>query len=304
MTTATAVDAALLSSLPLPGLGHHVDKYSRGTVLIAGASATSVGAVMLSGLAAFRAGAGKVTLAVPQPLALAIAAGFPEAGVHGFAGTLEGDPDAHAAAKQIGALLPHTDAALIGPGFTNAGAAREVARLLLDSEPGPAFVIDALSLTGLWDQQKILAAHAGRVVITPHAGEMAQLTGASIKEICADPHRFARQAASHLQCMVVLKGAVTVIAPPDGPLHVQEADIAGLATSGSGDVLAGILAGLLARGASPLTAAVWSVSLHAQAGASLARKMGPLGLLARELPGEIPLLMTTLAAQSPDQVPG
>jgi ADP-dependent NAD(P)H-hydrate dehydratase len=172
----------------------------------------------------------------------------------------------------------------------------QLATEMLAASTGPAMVLDALSLTGLWNQQHALLRHRGRLVITPHLGEMAQLSGAPREQIEAEPLRFARQAAMHLQCVVVLKGATTVIAPPEGPAYVHAADIAALATSGSGDVLAGVLVALMARGVPAVDAAVWSVYLHAQAGLRVAERIGPLGLLARELPELIPQLMRDLSA--------
>jgi ADP-dependent NAD(P)H-hydrate dehydratase len=294
MNAPEVIDAGLLRRFPLPGLDPGTDKNNRGRVLVAGASATSAGAVTLSGLAAFRAGAGKVLLAVPQPLAMLMAVGFPEAGVHGFSGTMDADPDPRAAASEIAVLAAKVDAALIGPGFTNESSAQELTKRLLAEVEGPAFVIDALSLTGLWNQQELLRRHRGRLVITPHAGEMARLSGASKDEVCADPLGFAAEAAQRLDCVVVLKGSTTVIAQPQGAAFIHQAALAALATSGSGDVLAGVLAGLLARGMPPLPAAAWAVFLHAQAGRILCERFGPVGLLARELPAEIPALMRGL----------
>ena len=152
-------------------------------------------------------------------------------------------------------------------------------------------VIDALCITGLWDRQHDAAKHRGRLVITPHPGEMAALTGLPKERITADSVRIAEQVAGHLQCVVVLKGSATVIAQPDGPTYRYEGGGVGLATSGSGDVLAGVLVGLLARGAATLQAALWSVYLHGEAGRRLAKRIGPLGFLARELPAEVPKLM-------------
>lgn len=293
MSGLVAVNAALLQAMPLPPPAAHADKNSRGTVLVAGGSRVSAGAVMLSGTAAFRAGAGKVQLLVPQSLAVAVGVAFPEAGVHAFA---DAEGDAASPPAQLGELLQRTDAALIGPGFIDESLAHQFAADALTANPDPAFVIDAMSLTALWDQQRMLHAHRGRVVLTPHAGEMAQLAGATRAQVEAEPLRFAQLASSHLQCVVVLKGATTLIAQPDGPAYQHVADLAALATSGSGDVLAGLLAGLLSRGTAAVEAAVWSVYLHAQAGRLLAERMGPLGLMARELPAQIPPLMRDLSA--------
>lgn len=288
---AEPLTADLLRGLPLPEPQAHIDKNTRGTVLIAGGSRLSPGAVTLSGLAAFRAGAGKVLLAVPHSLATAIAVGFPEAGVYGVSETQDGAPQSGVAANEIAVIAENVDAALIGPGFANESAARDLTQDLLEKLTAPALVIDALSLTGLWHQLTPLSRHAGRVVITPHAGEMAQLAQVAKEAVNDDPLHYAIQAARRLECVVVLKGASTVIAQPEGPSYVHNMGVPALATSGSGDVLAGALAGLIARGTSCLHAALWAVYLHAQAGKVLSDQLGEVGLLARELPAEIPRLM-------------
>lgn len=294
--------AAHRNRFALPQPQPDTDKNSRGTVLVAGGSATSAGAVTLSGLAAFRAGAGKVLLAVPHSLASLIAVGFPETGVFGVSGTPSGDPEPCAAAGEIAAVAKEANVALVGPGLSNETAANELTSRLLAAVQGPALIIDAMALTGLWHQTALLKRHQGRLVITPHAGEMARLAGVARETILDDPLRFGVGAARRLDCVVVLKVTTTVIAQPDGPAFVHEANIPGLATSGSGDVLAGILAGLLARDATPLQGALWAVYLHAQAGLRLFGRLGPLGLLARELPAEIPGLMRDLCPTGGDAV--
>jgi ADP-dependent NAD(P)H-hydrate dehydratase len=294
MSVVNAIDADLLRRMPLPWPGEHTDKDSRGKALIAGGSATSAGAVTLSGLAALRAGAGKVMLAVPQSLSVAIAVDFPEAGVSGFAVTAKGYPSPRIATRQIGALVPQADAVLLGPGLSDEASSQKLAATLLKSSADVSFVIDAMCVTGLWNRQRVLTGHRGKVVITPHPGEMAALTGLSKEHIVAEPIPVANEVASHLQCIVVLKGSSTVIAQPDGPTYRYGGGGVGLATSGSGDVLAGTLVGLLARGAAPVDAAIWSVYLHGEAGRRLAKRVGPLGFLARELPAEIPGLMDEL----------
>lgn len=294
MSSVLPIDAELLHTMPLPWPEQHTDKDSRGKVLIAGGSALSAGAVALSGLAALRAGAGKVMLAVPQSLSLAIAVNFPEAGVKGFATTAKGYPAPRAASEQISALTSQADAFLMGPGLSDEASAQKLAQLLLQSCEGVTFVIDAMCATGLWDLKRVVSRHGGRLVITPHPGEMAALTGLSKEHINAEPLQVAQEVSNHLQCIVVLKGSATVIAQPDGPTYRYEGGGVGLATSGSGDVLAGALVGLIARGANPLEAAIWSVYLHGEAGRRLAQRIGPLGFLARELPAEIPGLMNEL----------
>jgi NAD(P)H-hydrate repair Nnr-like enzyme with NAD(P)H-hydrate dehydratase domain len=124
---------------------------------------------------------------------------------------------------------------------------------------------------------------------------MAHLTGITKEEVCADPERHAREAASRWNAVVVLKGATTYIATPDGDCWCHVGGQPGLGTSGSGDVLAGIIVGLAARGATLAQAAVWGIALHARAGLALAERLGSIGYLARELPAEIPMLLDKLA---------
>jgi hydroxyethylthiazole kinase-like uncharacterized protein yjeF len=132
------------------------------------------------------------------------------------------------------------------------------------------------------------APHLGRfeepVLLTPHAGEVAHLTGCGKDEVLADPERAAREAAQRWNAVIAVKGARTVIADPDGRAWLHEGGNAGLATSGSGDTLAGAIAGLCARGADLVQACAWGVVLHAQAGERLAVQRAPVGYLAREIP--------------------
>ena len=298
MSEVQAVDAALLERMPLPWPGEDTDKDSRGKVLVAGGSATSAGAVTLSGVSALRAGAGKVMLAVPQFLSLAIAVDFPEAGVEGFVVTEQGVPALPASSERIGELMSKADACLIGPGLADETSAQRLAQALLQTTCDVTCVIDAMCITGLWNQQQALSRHRGKVIITPHPGEMAALTGFPKERITAEPVLVAEEVAGRLQCIVVLKGSATVIAQPDGSTYRYEGGGVGLATSGSGDVLAGVLAGLIARGTKPVEAAIWSVYLHGEAGRRLAERIGPVGFLARELPAEIPGLMAEHGARA------
>jgi NAD(P)H-hydrate repair Nnr-like enzyme with NAD(P)H-hydrate dehydratase domain len=129
------------------------------------------------------------------------------------------------------------------------------------------------------------------MLLTPHAGEMASLTGARKEVVEASPHTAALEAARAWNAVVALKGAVTHIAAPDGRTWRHEGGNAGLGTAGSGDVLGGIISGLMARGAALEQACAWGVALHAFAGVKLAARYGTLGYLAREIPGEVPGIM-------------
>jgi hydroxyethylthiazole kinase-like uncharacterized protein yjeF len=134
------------------------------------------------------------------------------------------------------------------------------------------------------------------VLLTPHAGELAQLMGLSKEVVLADPHACAVDAARRWNAIVALKGALTVIAMPDGRAWTHTGGNVGLAISGSGDTLAGIITGLAARGALLEQACAWGIALHALAGEQLALRFGILGYLAREIPAEIPALLRNLAA--------
>jgi ADP-dependent NAD(P)H-hydrate dehydratase len=135
--------------------------------------------------------------------------------------------------------------------------------------------------------------HSPKIILTPHHSEAATLCDVSPDKIARAPLRYAREIADRFNAVVILKSAETIIcsAETKGRTYLNKRGNSGLATAGSGDVLAGIIAGLAARGAHPLQAAVWSVSLHARAGEQLAKRIGPIGYLAHELTDEIPTLM-------------
>jgi hydroxyethylthiazole kinase-like uncharacterized protein yjeF len=156
-------------------------------------------------------------------------------------------------------------------------------------------VVDAAPLAAFRGRQPPARRYPGGIIATPHAGEMAKLWGVSREQVLANPLELARSAAARLGIIVALKGADTFVAAPDGRVFHNTAGNMGLGTSGSGDTLAGVIAGLCARGAEPLQAAVWGIYLHAKAGEVLARKVAPLGFLARELLTEIPPLLGKLS---------
>jgi hydroxyethylthiazole kinase-like uncharacterized protein yjeF len=127
--------------------------------------------------------------------------------------------------------------------------------------------------------------------MTPHHGELAAMLDLDIEEVAARPLELAREFAERSGVVLVLKDAETYVASPEGDVWVHREGSVGLGTSGSGDVLAGIIAGLCARGATPVQAAAWGVFLHGRAGALLEKRIGPLGYLAREIAAEIPAAM-------------
>jgi ADP-dependent NAD(P)H-hydrate dehydratase len=156
-------------------------------------------------------------------------------------------------------------------------------------------VLDAGAVACLSTGRELLHELQGRAVVTPNADELADIFAEGKEELTARPLDTALRSAEEFRCVVALKGRETFVASPDGRAYVNRAGTIGLATSGSGDVLAGVIAGLVARGTEPFAAAAWGVYMHALAGERLSERLGPLGLLARELPGEIPLVMRELS---------
>ena len=287
-TRARALTSAVLAQWPLPDVGDSADKESRGHVLVVAGSHEMPGAALLAAVAALRTGAGKLTIAAPRRVAEGLALAIPEARVLGLAESRAGG-FLQAGCKALRPVAPSVASVVLGPGMLDERRSAAFVRAVMPCFRNSLTVLDALAMS---------AAHGGPfdqpVVMTPHAGEMAHLSGLSKETINADPLRVAREAAARWNACVVLKGPTTYLALPDGTAWRFDGGTAGLATSGSGDTLAGLIGGLAARGAPPLQAAAWGVLLHAHAGHALRKRQGPLGYLARELSGEVPALMAQL----------
>jgi len=278
--------------LPLPEVDD--DKEVRGRVLVIGGSTEIAGAVVLAATAALRAGAGKMQIATCRSLAPHVSMAVPEARVIGLPETKAGGI-APGGLTQIEEELAGAQAVLVGPGMVDAAATARLMVNLLPRIEGTTLVVDAEALAFLKDAPESLARLQGKVVLTPHAGEMASLSGIDKDAIEAAPLDTVRNAVADLKAVVALKGRETFIAAPASQnVYCNRAGNVGLATSGSGDTLSGVITGLAARGSTPFQAAVWGVYLHARAGDELARRTGPLGFLARELLAEIPPLMAKL----------
>jgi hydroxyethylthiazole kinase-like uncharacterized protein yjeF len=286
------VNKALLRDLPLPAIDGEGDKESRGRVLVIGGSASVPGAMLLSGVAALRAGAGKLQLATVRDAAIALGFAVPEAMVI----ALPRGHDGEIGGGRVAALLrPHVekvDAVLVGPGMMSDAGAYAVIRAIIPAlNERAVLVLDGVASVALRHDRGLLHPLGGRAVLTPHGGEMASLLGIDRAEIVRDAQRLACRASRDLCATVALKGAETWIAEHHGQcLHFDDGAV-GLGTSGSGDTLAGIVVGLAARGAPPLTAAAWGVWAHAMAGQALARRTARIGFLARELLAEVPALV-------------
>jgi ADP-dependent NAD(P)H-hydrate dehydratase len=286
---AEVVTPALLRGWPLPPPGE--DKGDRGSVLVVGGAARTPGAALLAGLAALRAGAGKLQLAVAEPVATAVAVAVPEALVLPLPVSRSGSIQP-AAAADLHDLAGKADVVCVGPGLDDADRTRTlVADLLGALAEGTGAVLDAYALGVLPGQEDLCAGLGGRLVLTQNTREAGLLL---VEDPPSDRVAAALRIAERYTAVVALRGTT---ATPQGRLYVGGAGQAGLGTSGSGDVLAGVVAGLLARGASPDQAAVWGAHLHASAGERLAARVGPLGYLARELLDETPRVLTELSVE-------
>jgi ADP-dependent NAD(P)H-hydrate dehydratase len=283
---------------PLPAINPAGGKDSRGAVLVIGGSPQMPGGVILAATAALRAGAGKLQIATARSVAAVVAAQVPEAYVLGLPETREGGI-APSAAASLSERAQRVDAVLLGPGMVDTRAAGKLALELCARLGEVTLVLDAEALECCSVKPRAVAQSKARIVITPHAKEMAHVLGLDPEEVQREPARIAVRAARELRAVVALKGAQTFIADLSGRLLCnRSAGNAGLGTSGSGDTLSGVLLGLAARGAEPLQAAAWAVFLHGSAGDALARKVGPVGYLARELLGEIPRELAKLQKKS------
>jgi len=291
MSEARALDERWLASHPLPGFADAVDKSSRGQALVVGGGPHAPAAPRLTAEAALRAGCGRVRVGVAATMVPHLAAYLPEAGFVALPADAAGaiGPDA---AETLAESVARADAMAIGPGMNDREAASALTARLLAIGGAPALLLDCAACAGAGPLRASIAARGGRVVLTPHPGEMAQLTDRDPVEIESDPAAAARAAARTFNAVVALRSAETWIAAPDGRLLHYPGGGIGLATGGSGDVGVGIILGLLARGAEPLVAAAWGTWAHGEAG----RALGAPGFLAGDM---LPLIRDLL--QPPEQ---
>jgi hydroxyethylthiazole kinase-like uncharacterized protein yjeF len=283
---APAVTPRLLREWPLPTPDDDGTKHDRGTVLVVGGADSTPGAVLLAGIAALRVGAGRLQLATVESTAAGLGVELPEAMVVGLPAGPSGSLSA-AAADRIVEQSAGAAAVVLGPGLLDKDETQALLAGLLPRLECRWLVLDALALTALAGREGLLADLEG-VVLTPNEGELAALLGG--KEVTV--REGAETVAERYGAVVATKGWVVA---PDGRAWRDEIGGVGLGTSGSGDVLAGVIGGLLARGAEPAQAAVWGQYAHAAAGDRLAARLGRLGFLARELLDELAPVLAALS---------
>jgi NAD(P)H-hydrate epimerase len=276
----------------LPDRRLDAHKGTFGTALIVAGSQNYTGAALLAGTAAYRVGTGLVTLAIPEPLHSALAGQLPEA-----TWVLLPHEAGFISDKASDVLLPYTQrptAFLIGPGLGANTSTARFTEAMISSVKLPT-VVDADGLRHLaqipnWNKKIFPSA-----ILTPHIGEMSALTGLLKEDILESKNEVALKFAKEWGCIVVLKGAFTVIASPEGEMTVIPVASPALARAGTGDVLAGLIVGLLAQGLDAYSAAVAGAFIHAEAGLIAADDLGTTAsVLAGDLLNSIPDVMSEL----------
>ena len=270
-----------------------IHKGNRGHLLVLAGSTGKTGAATLTSLGALRAGAGLVTLGIPKSLNPILENKLTEAMTFPLPETAESSLSLEAE-KEIFRLMEGKSAVAIGPGLSTHGETISLVKRIVARCPLP-MVIDADGLNALASDLAALTKCRGRAILTPHPGEMARLAGIRNSDVQADRIGAAEAFARKHGCCLVLKGARTVVAEPDGQVHINPTGNAALSSGGSGDVLTGLIAGFLARGWPPGKAAVTGVYLHGLAADRLSEDMGQSGILAGELLDVIPGLASSLA---------
>jgi NAD(P)H-hydrate epimerase len=275
----------------LPARDVETHKRRAGYAVVIGGSRTMTGAVALMASAAYRAGAGLVAVATPTSVLPVVQGAIREAVFAPLpetdAGTVAGGTD------RLDEILAQAGALAIGPGMTTDERTADWIRGLARAVRIPV-VLDADGLNAFAGRASELAERAADLVLTPHEGEFARLASAHAEEVAADRVGHARKLAAEAQAVVLLKGSRTVIAAPDGAARVNPTGGPFLATGGTGDVLTGVIAGLLARGLAPVDAASGAAYVHGVAGSLAARERGE-GTTAGDVLDRIPAAFAEVA---------
>ena len=292
MPEATAHLLHAPEAVVIPARPQDAHKGTFGTAVVLAGSLGLTGAAYLSSTAAARTGAGLVRLLVADTIYPILATKCTEVMATPVPEVAPGAVG-HAAYGSILGQLAAAEVGIIGPGL---GRDSSTWRLVVDlaQHAKCPLVIDADGLNALAESSRIKGKLGKTRVLTPHPGELGRLTGKTADAINADRTAAARKAAKDWGAIVVLKGAHTVVAHPDGRTSEDPHAVPALATGGTGDVLSGIIGGLIAQGSEPFAAAVTGVYIHAAAGRRISERIGDSGLLASDLLPEIPLVMNVL----------
>lgn len=270
----------------LPDRPQTAHKGTFGHVFIIAGSRGFTGAAKLAGEAAARSGVGLVTVGIPRPLADVVAASLlevmslplPATDAEALSAEAAGPALEFAAGKQ---------AVVLGPGLMQHQETRSFVQAFVERCPTP-LLVDADGLNALKNALDAIKRASAPIVLTPHPGEMSRLMNRPTAEIQQSRERCAREFAESSGCVVVLKGHRTVVAPPEGPVYVNPTGNSGLATGGTGDVLSGLIGGLMAQGLSTRDASLLGVYTHGLAGDIAAERMTERGMIARDVLDAIP----------------
>jgi NAD(P)H-hydrate epimerase len=275
---------------PRPSNAH---KGHTGHLLVIAGSTGKTGAAVMTATSAMRSGAGLVTLGIPASLNPVLEVQVIETMTEPLPETVNGILD-ETSVNRIMDLLSDKKCLAIGPGIGTATGTQKLFKHLLQENTKPV-VIDADGLNILAGHIEILKDLDTPVVLTPHPGEMARLIGTTSADVQKNRIKCARDFSTKFNVHVVLKGARTVVAHPDGRVFINPTGNPGMASGGMGDVLTGIIAGFIAQGHSPELAAHAGVYLHGAAADSLVKNKGPFGYLATDVMNTLPEVIKTLA---------
>jgi ADP-dependent NAD(P)H-hydrate dehydratase / NAD(P)H-hydrate epimerase len=271
----------------LPKRTSTANKYSVGKVFILAGAKGYTGAAYLCTMAALRAGAGAVMLGIPESIYTIVARRLAEAIVKPLPSTKEGTIALKSLAE-IEEKLAWADVTILGPGLSTNAETQEVISTILSRHSGK-MLVDADALRGIAVMGLAqLSRRKGQFVLTPHTGEYSRILGIPSKEIDADRIAMARMGSSKGRVTIVAKGGPTAIGTQDGMVYLNSTGNPGMATVGSGDVLAGIIAGLWAQGAPQNEAAVAGVFLHGLAGDLAGSSLGQRSIIAQDLIDYLP----------------
>jgi len=269
-------------------------------LIIAGSRGKS-GAALLAARGALRVGAGLVTVAAPQTELSGLTAACPELMSEPMP-EREGHFDATATMARLRSAVNGKNVLVVGPGIGVSDDTKALVEYLIveASAPARSLVLDADGLNALAEVGCAIAARAkGAVLLTPHPGEMARLLKQNTAQVNADRIGAARRLCEQTGAVVLLKGARSVIASPDGAVYVNSSGNPGMGTAGMGDVLSGVLGGLLAQGLAARDAMALGVFVHGHAADRVARQLGPVGFTAADVIEELPRALADTARYAP-----
>ncbi len=273
----------------LPKRNKTLYKNRSGQVFVLAGSPGLSGAASLCSEATIRSGAGLAVLGIPAGLNAVMEQKLTEVMTTPLPETAHGSVS-FAAKKIIAEKIEWADAVAAGPGLAVTSDTTRLVKWLV-KHSRTALVLDADALNCLAGEAELLQSAKASVILTPHAGELARLVGRKREDLLADPVSTVRQVSQELSCILVLKGAPTVVGSPDGDVFINSTGNPGMATGGTGDVLTGVIASLLAQGLQPIDAAVAGVFVHGMAGDIVAKKVGQAGLIASDVVAQLPAAM-------------